>query len=202
MHPASRILEIRTKLCWLMLWRVLKGRKDTRYSFRPGRTNMGRKLNKRRRKQVLRQRNMWTASRRRFVKSGIWWIVPMITLFVQQMKNMKSRCRRFLKSCMSREIFTKGLMKDFIVRLASRFGRSLSLWMENVRTAGARWSLRKKKRISLRWVNMRTGWLIIWMNTQSLYSRYRGKMKWWTIFCCQGCRICAFQERHLTGGFR
>ena len=62
----------------------------------------------------------------------------MMNLSGRRMRTMSGKCRRFLRNCMSREIFIKVLMRGFTVRPASPSGRSPSLWTGNARTAGVR----------------------------------------------------------------
>lgn len=64
--------------------------------------------------------------------------VLMISLSVRRMLIMRSRYRRFLKSCLTRGIFTKALMKGCIVRHVNRSGQSRSLLTVNAQTAVVR----------------------------------------------------------------
>ena len=65
-----------------------------------------------------------------------------------QMNIMRNKFRKSLKSCMSREIFTKDIMKECTVHRVRHSLQNHNWLMENVRTVDARFSRQRKRHIS------------------------------------------------------
>ena len=82
----------------------------------------------------------------------IWDLMthPTTNLSALQTQTMKNRCRRSSRSCMTREISIKDIMRECTAHPASPSLQSPSLWTANVRTAAGRCSRQKKRPTSLK----------------------------------------------------